>query len=276
MEVDNDLIAATPPETALQVRGRSFTAIVIRMRNRADTDFFASLDKLMRQSPRFFLDVPLVVDLVEAEDIQSKAEFVKLARELRARRLHPLGIMNGTPDQGVAARGAGFLTLQGGRATDDFQEAPKRVVSPPAPVPAPDTSADETPRLPEPKATAPEKAGTGESGSSTVLILEPVRSGQRIVAERGDLIVVASVSPGAELVAKGSIHVYGALRGRAMAGSTGDVAARIFCQSLEAELVAIADKYLTWEEMEKAALRLPTQISLQNGELAIETIKQAR
>ncbi len=83
----------------------------------------------------------------------------------------------------------------------------------------------------------------------TRLVTEPVRSGTQIYARGSDLIVTASVSPGAELVADGNIHVYGALRGRALAGAGGDEAARIFCTRLEAELVSIAGRYLVSEHL---------------------------
>ena len=82
------------------------------------------------------------------------------------------------------------------------------------------------------------------------LITEPVRSGTQIYARGGDLVVTASVSPGAELVADGNIHVYGALRGRAIAGLTGQAQSRIFCRKLEAELIAIDGVYRTAEDME--------------------------
>ena len=81
------------------------------------------------------------------------------------------------------------------------------------------------------------------------IVTEPVRSGTQIYARGGDLIVTAAVSPGAELVADGNIHVYGPLRGRALAGASGDTSARIFCSRLEAELVSIAGRYLVSEQL---------------------------
>jgi septum site-determining protein MinC len=100
-----------------------------------------------------------------------------------------------------------------------------------------------------------------------------VRSGQRIFADRGDLVVVASVSSGAELISHGSIHVYGPLRGRALAGVNGDRAARIFCQSLEAELVAIAGLYLTSDDLGPTVRQQRVQAFLQDDTLRIEPLK---
>jgi septum site-determining protein MinC len=91
----------------------------------------------------------------------------------------------------------------------------------------------------------------------------------QIYAPGGDLIVVAPVSPGAEVVADGHIHVYGPLRGRALAGASGDVAARIFCSRLEAELVSIAGRYLVSEQLPADHLHLQVQIALVDDRLTI-------
>ncbi|TGN42183.1 septum site-determining protein MinC, partial [Paracoccus liaowanqingii] len=104
------------------------------------------------------------------------------------------------------------------------------------------------------------------------VIRSPVRSGQMIVADQGDLTVIGSVASGAELVASGNIHVYGPLRGRAMAGCHGDESAHIFCQSLDAELVAIAGLYRTSETLEDAARQRCTHIYLEDEKLRMEVI----
>ncbi|MBJ7417465.1 MAG: septum site-determining protein MinC, partial [Niveispirillum sp.] len=122
----------------------------------------------------------------------------------------------------------------------------------PAPAPAP---------MPEP---APQR--------SAMVIAENVRSGRQIYAPGGDLVVIGSVSPGAELLADGSIHVYGALRGRALAGVSGDQGARIFCQSLDAELVSIAGLYRVSEDIGKDIRRRQVQIYLNNGYLHIDPL----
>src|SRR6202042_2970352 len=103
----------------------------------------------------------------------------------------------------------------------------------------------------------------------TRLITEPVRSGTQIYARGGDLVVTAAVSPGAELVADGNIHVYGALRGRALAGASGDSSARIFCTRLEAELVSIAGRYLVSEQLPPETRSFPMQIALVDDQLTI-------
>ncbi len=107
----------------------------------------------------------------------------------------------------------------------------------------------------------------------TKLVTHPVRSGMQIYAKDGDLIVTAAVSPGAELFSDGCIHVYGALRGRALAGVQGNMQARIFCRSLEAELVSISGYYLTKEDMQTfTAKDGMVQIFLENEKVRIEAI----
>jgi septum formation inhibitor MinC len=96
-----------------------------------------------------------------------------------------------------------------------------------------------------------------------MVVTQPVRSGQVVYARRNDLIVLASVNPGGQVVADGNIHIYGALRGRAIAGVQGATDARIFCQKLEAELLAISGIYLIWDDIPKANLGKPAQVALQ-------------
>jgi septum site-determining protein MinC len=107
------------------------------------------------------------------------------------------------------------------------------------------------------------------SRATTRLVTEPVRSGTQIYARGADLIVTAPVSAGAELVADGNIHVYAALRGRALAGASGDASARIFCSRLEAELVSIAGRYLVSEQLPAEQRGLPVQIALVEDQLTI-------
>jgi septum site-determining protein MinC len=107
------------------------------------------------------------------------------------------------------------------------------------------------------------------AAAKTRLVTQPVRSGTQIYARGADLVVTAAVSPGAEIIADGNIHVYGALRGRALAGAGGDGAARIFCTRLEAELVSIAGRYLVSEQLPAGVQATPVQIALVDDQLTI-------
>ena len=100
----------------------------------------------------------------------------------------------------------------------------------------------------------------------------PVRSGQQVYAQNRDLTVCATVGAGAEVIADGSIHIYGALRGRALAGASGNAQARIFCREFNAELVAVAGTYKVLEEVPKNLIGKPVQIWLENNSLRIEEL----
>ena len=108
--------------------------------------------------------------------------------------------------------------------------------------------------------------------SQARIVDQPVRSGQQCVSKHGDLILLSPISPSAELIANGNIHVYGTLRGRALCGVHGDTSARIFCSSLEAELVSVAGHYKLLEEVPAAVQNRPVQISLQDDQLLIEPL----
>jgi len=107
------------------------------------------------------------------------------------------------------------------------------------------------------------------------VITRPVRSGQQIYAEGADLIVLAQVSEGAEVLADGHIHIYGSLRGRALAGVKGDESARIFCQSLEAELVSVAGNFILQDMLPKELFKKPVQISLKGEKVVVDALISA-
>ncbi len=249
---DAGAISAPKP---FQFRGRLFTAVALRLESAAvDAGFYAALDAQLRQTPQFFLDAPVIVDLEQAGTLDP-AVLPGLVAGLRARKLSAFGVQNATPAQQAAAAAAGLVVVP--RAND----GPLRPEAGPAP--ARRSSA----RRAEP---APPEAPAPAPGAQ--MILTPVRSGQTVVAEHGDLVVVGPVSSGAELIAAGNIHVYGRLRGRAMAGAFGDTAARIFCQSLDAELVAIAGYYRTSETLAAELQKRAVQIFLKDRKLCLEAL----
>lgn len=239
---------------AFHLRSRFLTAVVLKLAGPVGPKFYDALDLMIRQAPHFFVGAPLVIDVAAAPSLLDKADFLRLAREMRNRRLFAIGIQNGTEQQSVAASHAGLLALQGGRdAAFDTSARPRTG----------EAGGTETPDA----TTAPDSPG------EALIVTEPVRSGQRVFADRGDLIVVGSVSPGAELVAHGNIHVYGPMRGRALAGVNGNLDARVFCQSFEAELIAIAGLYQTSDNFDPAVLKLRTQAFLRDDTLCVEPFK---
>ncbi|HET7886950.1 MAG TPA: septum site-determining protein MinC [Bradyrhizobium sp.] len=219
-----DAVARTKPKP-IRLRGRSYVAFVF-FPVVPIIEWLEEIDVTLRQSPGFFAGKPVVLDL-SAVDLSENA-ITQLVSSVEQRGLRVLGI------EGVdAARLSPSLPplLIGGRSCAVSQEQPKKKIEA------------------KPKA-------------ASLLLDSQVRSGQSVVFPDGDITVVGSVSSGAEIVAGGSIHVYGTLRGRAMAGINGNLGARIYCQKIEAELLAIDGYYRTAEEIDAAAYSGPTQVWL--------------
>src|SRR5437660_1976120 len=224
------------------VQGAVFTVMVVRAAMLRDAAFEPELAEQIQLSPRFFLNAPVVLDLKEAAEFAQEAEFAAAREFLGRHTLALIGVQNASPAQLRAAAGAGLASF-----------------APNAPQPS-----RRPPR--EPAASAPAAA----AAVKTRLVTQPVRSGTQIYARGADLIVTAAVSPGAEIIADGNIHVYGPLRGRALAGASGDADARLFCSRLEAELVSIAGHYLVSEQIPPEHRGLPVQIALVDDRLTIE------
>jgi len=188
-------------------------------------DWLAALDAQIERSPSFFDNRPVVLDLAALP--REQPNIAGLFQELDRRGIHIIGTEGAHPSwTDIPAWGRPLPT--GGR--------PAREIEPP---PEQRRSAAPTP---------PPPASSADAGS--LLVDQSVRSGQSIMHERGDVIVLGSVASGAEIVAGGSVHIYGALRGRAIAGLAGNPRARVFCRRLDAELVAIDGVYLTADDMD--------------------------
>jgi septum site-determining protein MinC len=226
------------------VQGAVFTVMVVRAGLLRDPGFDAELAEQVRRSPRFFLNAPVVLDLKGADEFTREAEFAEARQILHRHTLTLIGVQNAAPVQADAATAAGLAGF------------------------APNATQPNRPR-PAEATPSPQSAAASAVGRSR-LITQPVRSGTQIYARGGDLVVTASVSPGAEIMADGNIHVYGALRGRALAGAGGDAEARIFCSRLEAELVSIAGRYLVSDQISPEHRGLPVQIALIDDRLTIE------
>jgi septum site-determining protein MinC len=224
---------APPVRQMVRMRGRSYVAFVFSPVVPI-VDWMAEIDATLARSPGFFVGKPVVLDL-SALDL-SPGAISHLVSSLEQRGIRVLGI------EGVdAAQLTPTLPplLTGGRPCGLPQTEPQRPRAKPALKP------------------------------NSLLLDTPVRSGQSIVFADGDVTVLGSVGSGAEIVAGGSIHVYGTLRGRAMAGINGNSAARIFCQKIEAELLAIDGYYQTAEDICASLRNRPAQAWLEGGALKI-------
>lgn len=240
------LPASTPATFEIKSADLPLVALVLK-----STDLEAlsrELAKRFGEIPDFFDNDPLVVELSSLASPGDSIDFTALVALLRPYRLAPIAVRGGTPAQMAAALAAGLVA-----APDARTSAPARAASAPA---APD---------------APPPQGA-------LVIDKPLRSGQQIYARGRDLVVLAMVNAGAEVVADGHIHVYAPLRGKAMAGARGNADARIFALSLEPELLSIAGIYRTSENpLPEGVWGKPTQVRLVPGpdgdKLVMEPIK---
>lgn len=208
----------------------------------------------VESAPEFFRDMPVLLDIsVESLDMGA------LLSLLRRNQMVPVALYQPNPAMAEMGRELSLGILQDLRPGREVPEAPQ-------PEPGPQAVADEAPGAERPAPAAPSEPVY----RPTRVVHEPVRSGQQIYARDGDLIVLAPVSAGAEVLADGHVHIYGALRGRALAGVNGDTSARIFCQQLDAELVAVAGCYTVNEDIDPAQRGKSVQISLAGERLQIQ------
>ena len=224
------------PTTSFKFRGGSFHALVVKPEAPVST-WLTEVDKLLSRSPGFFAKKFVVIDVSDLS--LTKEAFLGLLDELSKREIRILGIEGANPccDDGQVP----FLA-RGQTDKSEMAAAPAMPSSAPAPV-------------------------------SSLLIDAPVRSGQLIVHPEGDVTIVGSVSSGAEIIAGGSIHVYGTLRGRVLAGADGNERARIFCRRLEAELIAIDGHYIVADQIEPHLRTAPIQAWLKGDALEIITME---
>lgn len=216
----------------------SFSPCTILQILRNDLDIFEKqLQEKVQQAPNFFQGFPILLDL-ENIKTQGTLDFFKIKKILHDQGLIPLGIRNGNEEQISSAFSAGLPLLTIGK---NQAESKQKIENNPA--------------------------------ATAKIINQPVRSGMQIYAKDCDLIITAQVSPGAELISDGNIHIYGSLHGRALAGVKGNQEARIFCSTLEAELIAIAGIYLTKEELQKIKPQSgPLEIYLKDEKIVLKKL----
>ena len=259
------ITAKNDNKAAFDLKGSAFTILVLSLRN-ADLDAVsAQLGEKTRSAPEFFHNAPIVLDLHLLSEDQP-LDLAMLVNLIRGQGLLPVGITGCTEEQKGRAEilELAFLSSRaGGKKEQDVVEED--------PVEEDVLLEEEELSLSLP-APGEEQARFEQPATSALIVTDPVRSGQSILAAQSDLVVMAAVGSGAEITASGNIHVYGALRGRAFAGNEGDTAARIFCQRLEAELVSIAGVHLVNEDFPASLRARPVQIQLQANRLHITAL----
>ena len=230
----------------------------------ADLDLLAeALDAQLADSPDFFEQEPVVIDLSQLEEEANGGEpaeldFDRLRQLLARHQTQPIAVRGASEAQNAAARAAGLSI-----AAMPVSPPPPRAAAPAAPA-APAQSPSPAPQFVR---EVPVPA------SGTLVIDRPLRSGQQVYARGGDVILLDIVNFGAEVIADGHVHVYAPLRGKAIAGARGNTEARIFSTCMEAQLVAIAGIYRTSEVALPTDVQgKPAQVWLDDQKLVFEPI----
>jgi septum site-determining protein MinC len=222
-----------------QFKGSLFTLTVLHLYTNDLEQIKQEMIATVQRAPQFFKMAPVVLDISSLAT--DTIDFVSLASCLRTLGLLPVGVRGAREELTSLISNASLALLPSSSTTTEAS-------------PTPTTK----------KSSAPQK---------NLIVDQPIRSGQQVYAKEGDLIIIGSVSPGAELLADGSIHVYGTLRGRALAGIHGNQQARIFCHTMAAELLSIAGIYQLSEDFAAFQEKQSLQIYLENDRLVLKTYK---
>jgi len=249
-------------DVSFQLKGSALTVVILALVEYNPETLAAELKEKIDQAPHFFENSPVLISLERLETpencqalLENVAGLIHICKSLG---LQPLGF-SAVPDvllESVQKTGLAVLPKPSERALKIPKESKttEKVV--------------ETVVETVIERVVEERVVQRQSR----VVTRPVRSGQQIYAEGADLIVMAQVSEGAEVLADGHIHIYGTLRGRALAGVKGDESARIFCQQLEAELVSVAGNFVLQDALPKDLLKKPAQISLKGEKVAVEAL----
>lgn len=230
-------------KTALEFKSTSLTTPVLVLLSPDLDSIDQQLTEKVSQAPEFFKNSPLLIDLQKLNAKEMIIEVEAIVALVRQHGFMPIGIRGGSEQQNQQALASNL--------------------------PIHSIHSQSTPLLEKQKS----KTVVVEANQSleNKLITQPIRSGQRVYA-KGDLIVIATVSAGAEILAEGNIHVYGSLRGRALAGVLGNTESRIFCSDLQAELVSVAGIYKLKDDLTGYTPQMPVHISLKDQTLDIKNI----
>ncbi len=251
----------------MELKGEMSMLNVLHLQDVDMAKLQSDLQNKRDEAPQFFTQSPVVVDCSEIVEQCDKLDFSALKDVIVGLDFIPVGVRGipGKTDPGLldAIKNAGFALMRAGHAPNTPSAAGSDEASTQEP------GANDKPEV---QTSSEDQAQASAAAIQSLTIERPVRSGQQVYAANGDMTVLAPTSSGSELVADGSIHVYGALRGRVLAGARGNIAARIFCHSLQAELIAIAGRYQLLDESDTDLKGKPAMIRLEGEKLIIEPL----
>jgi septum site-determining protein MinC len=231
---------------AIQFKGGLYTLTTLNILDNNLSLLDNQLKEKISQAPNFFFNAPIIIDLKMLNARDLPIDLSGLKKVLLKNNFILVGLKNASLEQKVAAEALGIAILRPSNSSKEALDV-----------------------KPTKKSVLEAKEDKDKPVQQSLVITQPVRSGEQVFSPHGDLIILSSVSNGAELLAEGHIHVYGTMRGRALAGINGNKEARIFCKSLEAELVSIAGEYQVSEDIEKKVWKVPAMIAIKEGRLQI-------
>ena len=236
----------------------------VRVKRNDAAALHEELERRVRAAPQLFERTAVVLDLSHLPKLPDDGAADALLEAVRAAGMLPVGLAYGTSETDALARRLGLPLIAKFRAAYERENEPPAPRAEAAPPPQPSNAAQPAP--------APEPPSTSRASVSAQHHSQPVRTGQQVYARDRDLVIVAPVANGAEVLADGNVHVYGPLRGRAFAGALGDEHARIYCSEFRAELVSIAGHYRVFEEIPAQHEGKAVQIYLDGNKLKIATL----
>lgn len=241
-----------PARTSFDLKSAHLPVVAVVLKSTDTAQLAAELAERLAGEPDFFDNDPVLIDLAAVQDEAGPIDFAALVAELRRYHARPVAVRGGSSAQREAAHALGLIAAP---------EAPR----------GPAAGAHELVREVVHEVEVVREVPVAAPG--TLVVDKPLRSGQQVYARGTDLVVLAMVSFGAEVIADGNVHVYAPLRGRAIAGARGDTSARIFSTCLEAQLVSIAGMYRTTEtELPDDVRGKAAQVRLDGEKLLIEPL----
>ncbi len=247
----------------MQLKGEMSMLNVLHIQDNDVAEICAKLEQKKDEAPQFFMQSPLIIDGSELNGNALEFDFSALKKGLLDLGFIPVGIRNFPEAASNLIRESGWAIMRAQQAPSNTSRAePTKEKS--------DEQITEQTNQKESQNKNPSSQAVAITNAMTVD--RPVRSGQQIYAANADMTVLAPTSAGSEIMADGSIHIYGALRGRVLAGAQGNENARIYCQSLQAELVAIAGRYQLLDELDTNLKGKPAMIRLDGEKLIVEAL----
>lgn len=238
--------AATVAPPCFKFKGAAYTLTSLQLLDNDLSGFAAQIAEQVSKAPKFFDQTPVVIDCQIIADKPGPLDLPFVITTLKSFNIIPIGLRGGRAEHQKMAQLAGLAFFQGGRAEEN------------------------TGRTTESKTKDHATQQSAANAPQTLFIKQPVRSGQQIYAKGKNLVILGTVSAGAEILADGDIHIYGTLRGRALAGCLGNADSHIFCRDLQAELVSVAGQYQVSETLKETCWGDPVHVFVKDDKLKIE------